>query len=97
MGFTKDGLPLVGRVPEKATGRTGRGEWIAAGFGGYGTGYCYSCGKAVAHMLLGREVSQWLPSAFVITEDRLIGGLAKGKYWEELIGADTIGEARSKL
>ena len=85
MGFTRDGLPLAGRLPESMTGRPGDGEWICAGFNGYGTGYCFSCGLAVAHMILGKDVSSWLPPIFLPTKDRLDSSLTKSKMWDSFI------------
>lgn len=50
-----------------------RGEYIAAGFNGYGMPLCWGCGEAVAKMLLGQqdEISEWFPESFRITEKRL--------------------------
>ena len=45
MGFSRDGLPIVGPMPGNTT------TWIAAGFTGYGLGMCWSIGKAVADAL----------------------------------------------
>ena len=72
MGFTADRLPLIGSLPQSVTnrGREG-GEWIAAGFNGYGMPLCWSSGEAVAKMILGQEVSDFLPNSFVITAERL--------------------------
>ncbi|KAJ6781293.1 hypothetical protein PWT90_07979 [Aphanocladium album] len=70
MGFTGDRLPLVGRVPEEATQR-GRGEWMAAGFNGYGMSMCWACGEAVAKMVLGMDASDLLPDAFLVTRERI--------------------------
>lgn len=49
------------------------GEYIAAGFNGYGMPLCWGCGEAVAKMLLGQqdEISEWFPESFMITEQRL--------------------------
>ncbi|RMD41747.1 hypothetical protein DV735_g3360, partial [Chaetothyriales sp. CBS 134920] len=74
MGFTPDHLPLVGKLPLSVTERgdgDGDGEWIAAGFNGYGMPQCWSCGEAVAKMLLGIDVSSFLPEAYRVTEERL--------------------------
>jgi len=72
MGFTADHLPLVGPLPETVTNRGEEGcEWIAAGFNGYGMPLCWSCGEAVAKMLLGLEVSDFLPEVFLATTERL--------------------------
>lgn len=85
MGFTKDGLPLVGQLPELITGRQeSSGEWIAAGFNGYGTGYCFLCGQAVGDMILGKEVD-WLPEAFLVTKERVDGGLVSGPFHGHLL------------
>ncbi|ETN38792.1 uncharacterized protein HMPREF1541_06830 [Cyphellophora europaea CBS 101466] len=73
MGFTSDGLPLVGRLAREVSGRDGQGEWVAAGFNGYGMPQCWSAGEAVAKMMLGDEdeVRTWLPECYLITEERL--------------------------
>lgn len=73
MGFTLDHMPLVGQLPISVTGRDGDGEWLAAGYNGMGMPLCWGCGEAVAKMILGRhkEVQQWLPSAFLVTKERL--------------------------
>ncbi|KAK2595651.1 hypothetical protein QQS21_006622 [Conoideocrella luteorostrata] len=72
MGFTADRLPLVGPLPQEFTkrGRDG-GEWIAAGFNGYGMPLCWSSGEAVAKMLLGIDVGDFLPEVFVASSERL--------------------------
>lgn len=69
MGFTGDGLPIVGRLPRALSGRddsvTGEegGEWVAAGFNGYGMVHSWLSGKALAAMIVGtdREISDWFP------------------------------------
>ncbi|ATY61677.1 FAD dependent oxidoreductase [Cordyceps militaris] len=72
MGFTGDRLPLVGPLPASATRqRGGDGEWIAAGFNGYGMSLCWACGEAVARMVLGMDVADWLPAAFLATRERI--------------------------
>lgn len=61
-----------GSAPGSAPGKEG-GEYIAAGFNGYGMPLCWGCGEAVAKMLLGQqdEISEWFPESFRITEQRL--------------------------
>jgi glycine/D-amino acid oxidase-like deaminating enzyme len=86
MGFSRDGLPLIGRLPEVVSGRKEGEEWIAAGFSGYGTAYCFSCGQAVAQMILGKDVSSWVPSAFLITKERFQNSLVTSKFWIGLLG-----------
>jgi glycine/D-amino acid oxidase-like deaminating enzyme len=73
MGFTADHLPLVGKLPVSVTGRGEQGgEWIAAGFNGYGMAQCWSSGEAVAKMMLGEDVSDFLPNSYLATEERLL-------------------------
>ncbi|OAP65476.1 hypothetical protein AYL99_01448 [Fonsecaea erecta] len=79
MGFTGDGLPLVDRVREFMSGRAEcdpeiGAEWIAAGWDGYGMVHCWLAGKALAHMVLGREheVLEWFPKhEFGCSKERL--------------------------
>lgn len=71
MGFSFDGLPLVGRLPPKLTGRTGNDEWIAAAFNGYGMANSLMSGEALARMMLDGNVSEWLPGAYQLSERRL--------------------------
>lgn len=79
MGYSADGLPLVGRLPSALTGRTGEGEWIAAAFNGYGMANCLMSGEALALMMLGDNVSDWLPEAYGLDEKRLQGVLASSE------------------
>ncbi len=73
MGFTVDHLPLIGKLPDSVTGRKETGdEWIAAGFNGYGMAQCWSSGEAVAKMMLGEDVSEFLPASYLATEQRLL-------------------------
>ncbi|KAL1641139.1 hypothetical protein SLS58_006247 [Diplodia intermedia] len=93
MGFTADGVPLVGRLPEAATGRRGGGgggggkggEWIAAGFNGYGMGNCWLSGEALAGMMRGEDVSGRLPECYLATEERLASFQSR-KAAERLFG-----------
>ncbi|KAM0327048.1 hypothetical protein ACHAQA_006171 [Verticillium albo-atrum] len=79
-GHTADGLPIVGRVPESIAGSgAGDGQWIAAGFNGYGMDKCWLTGEALARMVLGEDVNEWFPKAFLVTEDRLRAGLTPEK------------------
>ncbi|KAJ4258879.1 hypothetical protein NW762_007966 [Fusarium torreyae] len=71
MGFTPDGLPLIGNLGSGLTGRAGTGEWIAAGFNGHGMDKCWLSGQAVARMVLGEDAPSWLPESFLISEKRL--------------------------
>ncbi|KAJ5949778.1 hypothetical protein N7454_001362 [Penicillium verhagenii] len=73
MGFSSDGLPLVGRLPSSLTERNGEGEWIAAAFNGYGMANCLMSGEALVSKILGKSVgeSDWLPNAYGLSEKRL--------------------------
>ncbi|THH06507.1 hypothetical protein EW146_g9590 [Bondarzewia mesenterica] len=67
LGISVDGLPWVGCVPDKVSGRTAPvsrdegpsnvlpGEWIAAGYSGEGMVNAWMCGRALGCMLLGPE------------------------------------------
>lgn len=71
MGFTSDGLPLVGRLTSDLTQREGRQEWIAAGFNGHGMDKCWLTGEALANMVLGSPDLKGLPKAFLLTAKRI--------------------------
>ncbi|KAF5124105.1 Gamma-glutamylputrescine oxidoreductase [Metarhizium anisopliae] len=72
MGFTADSLPIIGALPLEFTKRGDEGgEWIAAGFNGYGMPLCWSAGEAVAKMLLGVDVGDFLPEVFAASRERL--------------------------
>ncbi|KAF6826651.1 FAD dependent oxidoreductase superfamily protein [Colletotrichum musicola] len=77
-GHTADGLPVVGRVPGSLLGVGSDdedGQWIAAGFNGYGMDKCWLTGEALVRMMFGEDVSAWFPQAFLVTEERLRGTL----------------------
>jgi len=97
MGFTADALPLVGQLPLSATGRAGRGEWIAAGFNGYGMPNCWGSGRALAQQMMmmmmmmsasgkgeaGKEpLDESFPTSYLVTEERL-----RGMNGEEAVSA----------
>ncbi|KAJ5548268.1 hypothetical protein N7513_005502 [Penicillium frequentans] len=71
MGFSSDGLPLVGQLPTSLTGRNGEGEWIAAAFNGYGMANCLMSGEALVSLILGNGTGDWLPDAYGLGEKRL--------------------------
>lgn len=85
MGLTVDGLPLVGQLPSNATGREVAQEWIAAGFQGYGMDKCWLTGEALVAMMAGKDVSDWFPSAYVITEERVAKRLDPEEVVKEYI------------
>ncbi|KAK0444908.1 FAD dependent oxidoreductase [Desarmillaria tabescens] len=59
LGISADGLPWVGSVPSK----------IAAGYSGEGMVHAWMSGKALAYMVLGKDVD-WLPDLFRVTEKK---------------------------
>ena len=71
MGFTADENPLIGRLPTFITSRLGKGEWVAAGFNGMGMSLCVAIGEALAYLMQGENVDDWLPEAFIVSESRL--------------------------
>ena len=71
MGFTGDGNPLIGQLSSDTTGREGNGEWISAGFNGYGMANAWLCGKHVADRILQKEDDGVLPRSYVATMKRL--------------------------
>ncbi|EXK29510.1 hypothetical protein FOMG_13985 [Fusarium oxysporum f. sp. melonis 26406] len=72
MGFTQDGAPYVGRLSPSTTGRSGAGEWIVAGFNGYGMPYCWLAGEILAKAVIGQSESRQLPEAFSVSDERLL-------------------------
>lgn len=72
LSMTPDHLAIVGPVSPSLSGRqVDGGEWVAAGFNGYGMGQCWSSGEAIARMALGEPKPEWLPQMYLSTEERL--------------------------
>lgn len=72
MGYTTDGYPFVGRVPEELGGGRG-GLWLCGGYNGHGMPVAARCAVAVSEMMLGRgeaERTVKLPEEFVLTAER---------------------------
>ncbi|KAJ5835355.1 FAD dependent oxidoreductase [Penicillium robsamsonii] len=88
MGYSSDGLPMVGRLSPTLTDREGDGEWIAAAFNGYGMANSLMSGEALALMILGEDVSDWFPVAY---------GLGEKRLQETLIVPGAVNALRSKL
>jgi glycine/D-amino acid oxidase-like deaminating enzyme len=90
MGFTSDGLPLVGQLPREATTRDGSGEWISAGFNGYGMVNAWLCGTHLADRVLQKEKPESLPKAYEISAERLRKMSAEegAKGWVSALGLD---------
>jgi glycine/D-amino acid oxidase-like deaminating enzyme len=76
MGYSGDGYPLVGPVPEQP------GLWIDASFQGHGMVLCFLCARALSEMVLGtdeeKQLDEWFPNAFKMTEERF-GHVFKGR------------------
>ncbi|KAJ5222290.1 FAD dependent oxidoreductase [Penicillium citrinum] len=72
IGMTADQLPIVGSVPASFSDRNIEGgEWIAAGFNGYGMCQAWLSGEAIARMALGESKPEWLPDVYLSLEKRL--------------------------
>jgi glycine/D-amino acid oxidase-like deaminating enzyme len=79
LSMTADQIPIVGSVPISVSGRSvDKGEWIAAGFNGYGMSNCWLSGEAIALMALGQPKPEWLPEAYLSTEERLTNEAVMG-------------------
>lgn len=76
MGFTSDAMPLVGRLPGSLTERPGRGEWLCAGYNGYGMPIAWLAGENLGRMILGAPLHADLPEAYLLSEQRLKGRLS---------------------
>ncbi|KAL7795467.1 FAD dependent oxidoreductase [Trichoderma afarasin] len=92
MGFSRDGWPWVGPVPESVGG--GDGLWLCAGYSGGGMPNAALCAKAVVDMMIisyedGNEVAGQidLPPEYLLTEDRL----EKARTCETVVEADKRG------
>ncbi|KAF4338898.1 FAD dependent oxidoreductase superfamily [Fusarium beomiforme] len=85
MGFTADGMPIVGKLPYSLTGRSGKAEWIAAGFNGHGMDKCWLTGEAIARMVLGENDVPGFPKAYLLSDDRV-------KSWSPEGAAETLME-----
>nr|ABA70585.1 hypothetical protein [Penicillium chrysogenum] len=72
IGMTADQLPIVGSVPSSVSDRKVEGgEWVAAGFNGYGMSQAWLSGQAIALMALGQPKPDWLPEVYLSSEKRL--------------------------
>ncbi|KAI4730477.1 FAD dependent oxidoreductase [Aureobasidium sp. EXF-10728] len=68
MGFSRDGLPWVGRVPEF------KNVFVLAGYTGHGMPNAWLCGKSVATMVLGDDLDVAVDKAveaYLITAERI--------------------------
>ncbi|KAI5271534.1 FAD dependent oxidoreductase [Aureobasidium subglaciale] len=73
MGFSRDGLPWVGAVPEH------KGVFVVAGYTGHGMPNAWLCGKSVATMVIGDDMDaamekatdEGLPRAYLLNEERI--------------------------
>lgn len=68
MGYSSQGFPLVGPVPDE------RDLWIAASFQGSGMVLCYQTAKALVTMMNGgddQKLDGWFPRPFRMSRERL--------------------------
>ncbi|EHL01807.1 hypothetical protein M7I_2159 [Glarea lozoyensis 74030] len=86
MGFSRDGRPWVGAVPEELGG--GKGLWICAGFTGHGMPNATGCAKAVVELMLGKEGEEVdLPSVHRVGRERV----ERARVGDEVREADLKG------
>lgn len=83
LGFSCDGRPWVGRVPERVSERHAKfsngakgGEWLSAAFCGSGMVYCWRSGRGIADMILGRNID-WFPESLLVSQERYDSTSAK--------------------
>lgn len=70
MGYTRDGHPWVGNVPESLGG--GAGLWLCAGYTGHGMPNAVLSAKAVVDMMVGGDDAEIdLPPEYELTEERV--------------------------
>ncbi|EME80288.1 uncharacterized protein MYCFIDRAFT_86840 [Pseudocercospora fijiensis CIRAD86] len=91
MGCTTDGLPLVGKLPKAATTRDGSGEYISAGYNGYGMPNAWLCGKHIANLILDKPADQPIPTAYNVSDERLqnMDVEASAREWLAMFGQST--------
>ncbi|KAL1752994.1 hypothetical protein FB107DRAFT_277145 [Schizophyllum commune] len=87
MGFTRLGVPFVGPVSDKTKGKANaeeyKGQYISAGYTGHGMPKAYSCGEAVASMIVADmrnetwQQPDWLPDRYLTLNRDGSGGLEK--------------------
>ncbi|MCJ1293266.1 hypothetical protein MMC34_004820 [Xylographa carneopallida] len=68
MGYSADGFPFVGPVPDEDH------LYVAASFQGHGMVLCLLAAKAVVQMITGEnlaDMERWFPQAFIITKERM--------------------------
>ncbi|KAL5612194.1 hypothetical protein BROUX41_000266 [Berkeleyomyces rouxiae] len=76
MGFSADGHPWVGRVPENAGG-SDAGLWMCAGYTGHGMAGAALAAKAVVELMGGRDVGDVdLPSEYMASSERYAAAAA---------------------
>lgn len=68
MGYSGDGYPWVGAVPEALGG--GEGLWVSAGYSGHGMPVAARAAMAAAQQILDKKGGVQLPPEFVMTEER---------------------------
>jgi glycine/D-amino acid oxidase-like deaminating enzyme len=85
MCFSSDGMPLVGQLPEKITGRSGSGEWLCCAYNGYGMPIAWLAGQSLGSMILGKPLHEHFPEVYLISESRLQNKLSLEKSVQHLL------------
>ncbi|MCJ1255533.1 hypothetical protein MMC24_003349 [Lignoscripta atroalba] len=68
MGYSADGFPLIGEIPEE------EGLYIGAAFQGHGMVLCFASAKALASIMCDSnddELDHWFPKPFRMTKERM--------------------------
>ena len=85
IGWSTDGLPWVGPLPQLAlSSPCGASEFVCCGFSGHGMTQSWNAGRAVAEMVRGRDPAvSAIPfvRAFLPTQDRMRRAKAAGGDW----------------
>ena len=79
MGFSEDGFPWVGEIPEHLGG--GDGQFICGGYTGegitslaakltLGMANALLCAEAVSMLVLGKELPSYFPRSYLLTDER---------------------------
>jgi glycine/D-amino acid oxidase-like deaminating enzyme len=67
MGYSNDGCPYIGEIPDRS------GQYVCAGFSGHGMPQTFLAAEAIASMVVGGKSFEdtELPGLFKISPDRL--------------------------
>lgn len=88
MGYSSDGFPHVGSVPNKP------GQYICAGFSGHGMPQVFLSAKALAEMIVENKAVEQvdLPQVYRSTQERLDSEAEHStmKAWKKVFGTEGV-------